>query len=55
MCWGRKWVVDFDARKTQVASFDLSNTTGAIDVKILGLFLRKIRLLKWYGCLSLLN
>ena len=26
--WGRKWVVDFNAGKTQVVSFDRSNNTG---------------------------
>ena len=31
--WGRKWLVDFNARKTQLVSFDWSNNTGAINVK----------------------
>ena len=31
---GRKWLFQFNARKTQMASFDWSNNTGAIDVKI---------------------
>ena len=34
--WARKWLVDFNSRKTQVVSFDWSNNTGAIDVKIDG-------------------
>ena len=34
--WGRKWLVDFNARKTQLVSFDRSNNTGAIDVEIDG-------------------
>ena len=34
--WGSKWLVDFSAGKTQVVSFDLSNNTGAIDVKMDG-------------------
>ena len=34
--WGRKWLVDFSAGKTQLVSFDQSNNTGAIDVKIDG-------------------
>ena len=34
--WGRKWVVDFNAGKTQLVSFDQSNNTGAIDVKMGG-------------------
>ena len=32
--WGRKWLVDFNAEKTQLVLFDRSNKTGAIDVKI---------------------
>ena len=31
--WGRKWLIDFDAGKTQLVSFNRSNSTGAIDVK----------------------
>ena len=34
--WGRKWLVDFNAGKTQLVPFDWSNNTGAIDVKIDG-------------------
>ena len=34
--WGRKYLVDFNAGKTQLVSFDQSNNTGAIDVKIDG-------------------
>ena len=30
---GSKWLVDFNAGKTQLVSFDRSNNTGAIDVK----------------------
>ena len=41
--WGRKWLVDFNARKSQLVLFDRSNNTAAIDVKmdgsiLLGLF-----------------
>ena len=43
MDWGRKWLVDFNAGKTQLVSFDLSNSNGSIDV--MGLFLRKNDLL----------
>ena len=32
--WGRKWLVDFNAGKTQLVSFDHSKNTGAIDVKM---------------------
>ena len=34
--WGRKWLVDFNARKIQLVSFDRSNNIGAIDVKMNG-------------------
>ena len=43
--WGRKWLVDFSAGKTQLVLFDQSNNTGAIDVKWMSLFLRKNHLL----------
>ena len=32
--WGRKWLVDFNAGKTQLVLFDWSKNTGAIDVKM---------------------
>ena len=41
MNWGRKWLVDFNAGKTQLVSFDWSNNTGAIDVKMDGSVLEK--------------
>ena len=34
--WGRKWLVDFNAGKTQLVSLDWSNNTGAIEVKMDG-------------------
>ena len=34
MDWARKWLVDFNAGKTQLILFDWSNKTGAIDVKM---------------------
>ena len=34
MDWTRKWLVDFNTGKTQLVSFDWSNNTGAIDVKM---------------------
>ena len=34
MDWGRKWLVDVNAGKIQLVSFDQSNNTGAIDVKV---------------------
>ena len=36
MDWGRKWLVDFNAGKTQLVSFDRSNNNGSIDVKMGG-------------------
>ena len=33
---GRKWLVDFNAGKTQLVSFDRSNGTSATDVKMDG-------------------
>ena len=33
---GRKWLVDFNTGKTQLVSFDRSNNTGDIDVKMDG-------------------
>ena len=34
--WCRKWLVNFNARKTQLVSFDQSSNTCAIDVKMDG-------------------
>ena len=34
--WRKKWLVDFNAGKTQLVSFDRSKNTGAIDVKMDG-------------------
>ena len=39
--WGKKWLVDFNAGKTQLVSFDWSKNTGAIDVKIDGYVLEE--------------
>ena len=36
MDWGNKWLVDFNAVKTQLVSFDPSNNNGSIDVKMDG-------------------
>ena len=32
--WGRKWLVNFNAGKTQLVLFDRSNNTGATNVKM---------------------
>ena len=34
--WGKKWLVDFNAGKTQLVSFDWSNNNGSIDGKMDG-------------------
>ena len=34
--WGKKWLVDFSAGKTQLVSFDQSNNIGSTDVKMDG-------------------
>ena len=36
MDWGKKWLVDFNAGKSQLFSFDQSNNNGSIDVKMDG-------------------
>ena len=41
MEWGRTWLVDFNAGKTQLVLFDWSNNFGAIDVKMDGSFLEE--------------
>ena len=41
MDWGRKWVVDFNAGKTQLVSFDRPNNTDANDVKMDGSILEE--------------
>ena len=34
--WGKNWLADFNAGKTQPVSFDWPNNTGSIDVKMDG-------------------
>ena len=36
MGWGKKWLIDFNAGKTQLISFGWSNNNGSIDIKIDG-------------------
>ena len=47
--WGRKWLVDFSAGKTQLVSFDCSNNTSAIIVKINGSVLEEKSSFKMLG------
>ena len=46
---GRKWLVDFSAGKSQLVSFDWSNNTVAIDVKMDGSVLEEKLPLKMLG------
>ena len=43
--WGRKWLVDFNAGKTQLVLFDHSNNIGAIGVKMHGSVLCSVLML----------
>ena len=47
--WSRKWLVDFNAGKTQLVSFDRSKNTGAIDVKMDGSVLQEKTSFKMLG------
>ena len=47
--WGRKWLVDFNAGKTQLVSFDRSKNTGTIDVKMDGSILEEKTSFKMLG------
>ena len=47
--WGRKWFVDFNTGKTQLVSFDWSNNTAAIDVKMDGSVLEEKSPFKMLG------
>ena len=47
--WGRKWLVDFNAGKAQLVSFDQSKSTGAIDVKMDGSVLEEKTSFKMLG------
>ena len=41
MDWGRKWLLDSNAEKTQLVLFDWSNNIDAIDAKMDGSVLEK--------------
>ena len=49
MDWGKKWLVDFNAGKTQLVSFDWSNNNGFIDVKMDGSVLEEKLSFKMLG------
>ena len=47
--WGKKWLVDFNAGKTQLVLFDLFNNNGSIDVKMGGSILEGKSFFKMLG------
>ena len=47
--WGKKWLVDFNAGKTQLVSFDRFNNNGSIDVKMDGSVLEEKPSFKMLG------
>ena len=49
MDWGTKCLVDVNVGKTQLVSFDRSNNTGAIDMKIDGSILEEKSYFKMLG------
>ena len=53
--WGKKWLVDFNAGKIQLVSFDQSNNNGSIDGKMDWSVLEEKSSFKMLGLLSLQN
>ena len=49
MDWSKKWLFDFNARKTQLVSFDWSNNNGSIDLKMDGSVLEEKPSFKMLG------
>ena len=47
--WSKKWFVDFNVGKTQLFSFDRSNNSGSIDVKMYGTVLEEKLSFKMLG------
>ena len=47
--WSKKWLVDFNAGKTQLVSFEQSNNNGFIDVKMDGSVLEEKSSFKMLG------
>ena len=50
MDWGKKWLVNFNAGKTQLVLFDWSNNNGSIDVKMDVSVLEGKSSIKMLGC-----
>ena len=53
--WGRKWLVNFNAGKTQLVLLDQCNNTGGIDKKMDGSILEEKSAFKMLGWISLLS
>ena len=49
MDWVKKWLIDFNAGKTQLVSFERSNNNGSIDVKMDGSVLEEKSSFKTLG------
>ena len=49
MDWGKKWLVDFNAGKAQLVSFDRPNKNGSIDEKMDGSVLEEKSSFKMLG------
>ena len=49
MVWGKKWLVDFNAGKILVVSFDQSKNNGSVDVKMDGSVLEEKSSFKMLG------
>ena len=47
--WSKNWLVDFNARKTQLVSFDQSNNNGSVDVRMGESFLEEKSSFKMLG------
>ena len=47
--WGKKWLVNFNAGKTQLVLFDRSNNNGSTDVKMNGSVLEEKSSFKMLG------
>ena len=47
--WGKKWLADFNAGKTQLVLFDWSNNNGCIDMKMGGSILEEKSFFKMLG------
>ena len=47
--WGKTWLVDFNARKTQLVSFERSYNNGSLDVKMNAFVLEKKSSFKMLG------